>query len=55
MQWFSMSFNLMTLGGMTACVGIVIDDAIVMVENITVHQSMGQSAGPRPPAVQLPS
>ena len=43
MQWFSMSFNLMTLGGMTACVGIVIDDAIVMVENITVHQSMGQS------------
>ena len=43
MRWFSMSFNLMTLGGMAACVGIVIDDAIVMVENITVHQSMGQS------------
>ncbi len=43
MQWLRMSFNLMTLGGMAACVGIVIDDAIVMVENITVHLSMGQS------------
>ncbi len=43
MQLFRMSFNLMTLGGMAACVGIVIDDAIVMVENITVHRSMGQS------------
>ena len=43
MEWFSMSFNLMTLGGMAACVGIVIDDAIVMVENISVHRSMGRS------------
>jgi len=43
MEWLQMSFNLMTLGGMAACVGIVIDDAIVMVENITVHMSMGQS------------
>ena len=43
LEWFSMSFNLMTLGGMAACVGIVIDDAIVMVENIIVHRSMGQS------------
>lgn len=43
LEWFSMSFNLMTLGGMAACVGIVIDDAIVMVENIIVHRSLGQS------------
>ena len=43
MGWFGMSFNLMTLGGMAACVGIVIDDAIVMVENISVHRSMGQT------------
>jgi CzcA family heavy metal efflux pump len=43
MRWFGMSFNLMTLGGMAACVGIVIDDAIVMVENISVHMAMGQS------------
>jgi multidrug efflux pump subunit AcrB len=43
MQLFHMSFNLMTLGGFAACIGVVIDDAIVMVENIAVHLSMGQS------------
>ena len=42
MRWFNMSFNLMTLGGIAACIGVVIDDAIVMVENIMVHLSMGQ-------------
>ncbi|WP_084503423.1 efflux RND transporter permease subunit [Desulfatirhabdium butyrativorans] len=30
-----MSFNIMTLGGMAAAVGLIIDDAIVMVEHIT--------------------
>ena len=29
-----MSFNIMTLGGMAAAVGLIIDDAIVMLENI---------------------
>ncbi|HTM48111.1 MAG TPA: efflux RND transporter permease subunit, partial [Bryobacteraceae bacterium] len=43
MELFHMSFNLMTLGGVAACIGVVIDDAIVMVENISVHLSMGQS------------
>ncbi|MGO8817993.1 MAG: efflux RND transporter permease subunit [Terriglobia bacterium] len=43
MQLFHMSFNLMTLGGIAACIGVVIDDAIVMVENIMVHLSMGNS------------
>ncbi len=42
MRLFSMSWNLMTLGGLAACIGVVIDDAIVMVENIIVHLSMGQ-------------
>jgi CzcA family heavy metal efflux pump len=40
---FHMSFNLMTLGGLAACIGVVIDDAIVMVENIMVHLHMGQN------------
>lgn len=40
MRVFRMSFNLMTLGGIAASIGIVIDDAIVMVENIMVHLSM---------------
>jgi CzcA family heavy metal efflux pump len=31
---FDMSFNIMTLGGMAAAVGLIIDDAIVMVEQI---------------------
>ena len=37
------TFNLMTLGGLAAAVGLVIDDAIVVVENIVMHRDMGQS------------
>ena len=36
------TFNLMTLGGLAAAVGLVIDDAIVMVENIVLHRDTGQ-------------
>ncbi|MFN7930895.1 MAG: efflux RND transporter permease subunit [Blastocatellia bacterium] len=39
MKLFNMSFNVMTLGGIAACIGVVIDDAIVMIENIVVHLS----------------
>src|SRR5215813_10101023 len=37
------SFNLMTLGGLAAAVGLVIDDAIVVLENIVAHRDVGQS------------
>src|SRR6202044_3253886 len=38
------SFNLMTLVGLPAAIGLVIDDAIVVVENIVVHRDRGESS-----------
>ncbi len=37
------SFNLMTLGGLAAAIGLIIDDAIVVVENIVMHRDSGES------------
>ncbi|HEV2323134.1 MAG TPA: efflux RND transporter permease subunit [Terracidiphilus sp.] len=36
------SFNLMTLGGLAAAIGLLIDDAIVMIENIVLHRDLGE-------------
>jgi CzcA family heavy metal efflux pump len=36
------TFNLMTLGGLAAAVGLVIDDAIVVLENIVLHRDAGE-------------
>ena len=41
----NMSFNMMTLGGMAAAVGLIIDDAIVMVEHV-VRRLRGKSSRP---------
>src|SRR3989440_4665861 len=38
-----LSFDLMTMGGVAAAIGLVIDDAIVVVQNIYTHMSRGQS------------
>jgi len=43
LRFLGQSFNLMTLGGLAAAVGLVIDDAIVVVENIVMHRDAGQS------------
>ena len=43
LKCFGQSFNLMTLGGLAAAVGLVIDDAIVVLENIVLHRDAGQS------------
>ena len=36
------TFNLMTLGGLAAAVGLVIDDAIVVIENVVLHRDFGE-------------
>ena len=36
------SLNLMTLGGLALAVGILVDDATVMIENIDTHLAMGK-------------
>ncbi|MFN7993882.1 MAG: efflux RND transporter permease subunit [Bryobacteraceae bacterium] len=45
MRMLGESFNLMTLGGLAAAIGLVIDDAIVVVENIIAHRDAGQARG----------
>lgn len=37
------TFNMMSLMGMTLCVGILVDDSIVVLENITRHLKMGEA------------
>lgn len=49
MYLVGLSFDLMTLGGVAAAIGLVIDDAIVVVENIYTHMLSGE---PRRIAVQ---
>ncbi|HUL33187.1 MAG TPA: efflux RND transporter permease subunit [Candidatus Eisenbacteria bacterium] len=42
LRFLGQSFNLMTLGGMAAAVGLIIDDAIVVLENIVLHREAGE-------------
>ena len=41
-----MGFNMMTLGGMAAAVGLVVDDAVVMLEHMMRRMQEGHAAGP---------
>jgi multidrug efflux pump subunit AcrB len=45
LKFAGQSFNLMTLGGLAAAVGLVIDDAIVVLENIVLHRDAGEGRG----------
>ena len=38
------TFNMMSLMGMTLCIGILVDDSIVVLENITRHLRMGEGS-----------
>ena len=44
MQWFGFSVNMITLMALSLCVGLLIDDAIVVRENIVRHVQMGKDA-----------
>jgi len=44
MHWLGFTLNLITLLGLSLVVGILVDDAIVEVENIVRHMRMGKSA-----------
>ena len=43
-----MSFNMMTLGGMAAAVGLVVDDAVVMLEHLMRRLQESEGTGERP-------
>lgn len=42
LHWLNETINVMTLGGLALAVGILVDDATVMIENIDRHLAMGK-------------
>ena len=42
LSWFGQTINVMTLGGLALAVGILVDDATVMIENIAAHLEEGK-------------
>ncbi len=42
LHWLDETINVMTLGGLALAVGILVDDATVMIENIDRHLDMGK-------------
>jgi multidrug efflux pump subunit AcrB len=46
LSWLGETINVMTLGGLALAVGILVDDATVMIENIAAHLETGQELEP---------
>lgn len=42
MKWFDLSANLMSLGGLAIAIGMLVDAAVVVVENLVTHLSHAQ-------------
>ncbi|MDB5478957.1 MAG: transporter [Caulobacteraceae bacterium] len=45
LSWLGQTINIMTLGGLALAVGILVDDATVMIENINTHLEEADSSG----------
>jgi CzcA family heavy metal efflux pump len=43
MKWMGQTINVMSMGGLAVAIGLVIDDAVVMVENIYRHLDKGDT------------
>ncbi len=46
LAWIGQTINVMTLGGLALAVGILVDDATVMIENINRHLEDAEHGGP---------
>src|SRR3984885_2705260 len=46
LSWAGQTINVMTLGGLALAVGILVDDATVMIENIDAHLARGMELQP---------
>jgi multidrug efflux pump subunit AcrB len=46
LSWCGQTINVMTLGGLALAVGILVDDATVMIENIDAHLATGMDLKP---------
>jgi multidrug efflux pump subunit AcrB len=46
LAWCGQTINVMTLGGLALAVGILVDDATVMIENIDAHLATGKELQP---------
>lgn len=45
MRWLGETINVMSMGGLAVAIGLVIDDAVVVVENIYRHLDQGEKPG----------
>ena len=53
MRWYGLSANLMSLGGLAIGIGMIVDGAVVMVENI--HRHLTEIPDQRPPQLRQAS
>ncbi len=47
MRWYGLSANLMSLGGLVIAIGMLVDAAVVVVENIVTHMEKDRSGLPK--------